>query len=130
MVDTQEGVLGIQWIEGQSVRFLLGGGAEGEVEDDESSEALSDEQTSEEDPLSEFKVSQGSIFPLNLRLLLMCIPLDDIMRAIGTEIAKMHKADVIHGDLTTSNMMLRRPTSLGTPAELASHLPFPITYAL
>lgn len=30
------------------------------------------------------------------------------MRLIGTEIAKMHAADVIHGDLTTSNMMLRR----------------------
>lgn len=27
---------------------------------------------------------------------------------IGTEIAKMHLADIIHGDLTTSNMMLRR----------------------
>ncbi|KAI5992837.1 hypothetical protein EDC04DRAFT_1288853 [Pisolithus marmoratus] len=26
---------------------------------------------------------------------------------IGVEIAKMHLADIIHGDLTTSNMMLR-----------------------
>ena len=33
------------------------------------------------------------------------------MRLVGVEIAKMHKADVIHGDLTTSNMMLRRPHS-------------------
>lgn len=34
------------------------------------------------------------------------------MELIGTEIAKMHQADVIHGDLTTSNMMLRHPSSL------------------
>ena len=29
------------------------------------------------------------------------------MKLIGIEIAKMHLADIIHGDLTTSNMMLR-----------------------
>lgn len=33
------------------------------------------------------------------------------MRMIGTEIAKMHQADVIHGDLTTSNMLVRHPSS-------------------
>lgn len=33
------------------------------------------------------------------------------MNLIGTEIAKMHLVDVIHGDLTTSNMMLRRSSS-------------------
>ena len=37
--------------------------------------------------------------------------LDVVMGMIGTEIAKMHKADIIHGDLTTSNMMLRHPSS-------------------
>ena len=31
-----------------------------------------------------------------------------VMTMIGVEIAKMHAADVIHGDLTTSNMMLRK----------------------
>lgn len=36
------------------------------------------------------------------------------MQLIGQEIAKMHLADVIHGDLTTSNMMLRRPSSFST----------------
>jgi TP53 regulating kinase-like protein len=34
------------------------------------------------------------------------------MHLIGTEIAKMHAADIIHSDLTTSNMMLRHPSSL------------------
>jgi TP53 regulating kinase-like protein len=33
------------------------------------------------------------------------------MGLIGTEIAKMHMADIIHGDLTTSNMMLRHTSS-------------------
>jgi TP53 regulating kinase and related kinases len=33
------------------------------------------------------------------------------MSLIGTEIAKMHMADIIHGDLTTSNMMLRYVSS-------------------
>ena len=32
------------------------------------------------------------------------------MSMIGMEIAKMHQADIVHGDLTTSNMMLRRPS--------------------
>ena len=32
------------------------------------------------------------------------------MVMVGTEIAKMHLADIIHGDLTTSNMMLRHPS--------------------
>ena len=34
------------------------------------------------------------------------------MVMVGTEIAKMHLADIIHGDLTTSNMMLRQPSSV------------------
>lgn len=32
---------------------------------------------------------------------------DALLEAIGREIGKMHLADVIHGDLTTSNMMVR-----------------------
>jgi hypothetical protein len=30
------------------------------------------------------------------------------MDMMGVEIAKMHKINIIHGDLTTSNMMVRR----------------------
>lgn len=36
---------------------------------------------------------------------------DEVMKMIGTEIAKMHQADIVHGDLTTSNMMLRWPSA-------------------
>jgi tRNA A-37 threonylcarbamoyl transferase component Bud32 len=34
------------------------------------------------------------------------------MVMVGTEIAKMHLADIIHGDLTTSNMMLQHPGAI------------------
>ncbi|KAI0660161.1 kinase-like domain-containing protein [Cubamyces menziesii] len=95
MVDAAEGVLGIEWIDGKSVRFLLGGGAEGEVEaEDDSEDAQDDVPVEEEEPLKEYGITQ-----------------DTLMSMIGTEIAKMHKADIIHGDLTTSNMMLRHPSS-------------------
>ena len=48
-----------------------------------------------------------------------------VMGMIGTEIAKMHKADIIHGDLTTSNMMLRHPSS-PKGLQLVRHRPHPL----
>ncbi|CAL1701730.1 unnamed protein product [Somion occarium] len=104
MVDLQEGVLAIEWINGKSVRFLLGGGAEGEEEVDEvHGDVVESEETdeAEEDPLKGYNITQ-----------------DDIMQLIGTEIAKMHEADIIHGDLTTSNMMLRPPSAPDKSSEL------------
>lgn len=61
MVDLQEGVLGIQWIDGKSVRFLLGGGAEGEEEIEEVEEDGIEEDTTEveENPLEEYNITQG-----------------------------------------------------------------------
>jgi len=97
MVDASEGVLALQWIDGKSVRFLLGGGAEGEEEVEESAfdeEDEQEDQAEDEDFLLEYNISK-----------------EDLMQKIGAEIAKMHKADVIHGDLTTSNMMLYHPRS-------------------
>ncbi|KAL6791697.1 kinase-like protein [Trichoderma sp. SZMC 28012] len=35
--------------------------------------------------------------------------LKDLMRRIGTAVGKMHSIGIIHGDLTTSNMMLNPP---------------------
>ncbi|KAI9570075.1 hypothetical protein HD554DRAFT_2086661 [Boletus coccyginus] len=35
------------------------------------------------------------------------ISMDLLMEKIGVEIAKLHLLDIIHGDLTTSNMLLR-----------------------
>lgn len=59
MVDAPEGVLGIEWIDGKSVRFLLGGGAEGEEDGEEDGESAEDTVETEEDPLKEFNISQG-----------------------------------------------------------------------
>ncbi|KIM79351.1 hypothetical protein PILCRDRAFT_564994 [Piloderma croceum F 1598] len=89
MVDAVEGVIGIEWIEGKSVRHLLPGGAE-----EESGETEDDLYNEEVDLLSGYGVSK-----------------ETLMSLIGTEIAKMHMADIIHGDLTTSNMMLRYVSS-------------------
>ena len=57
MVDAAQGVLGIEWIDGRSVRFLLGGGEENEtlVEEDDV-----EELPEEEDPLSEYATSKGT----------------------------------------------------------------------
>jgi TP53 regulating kinase-like protein len=52
-VDAANGVLGIEWVNGKSVRFLLGSGDEGE-------DADSDEDVVE-DPLIEYGVSKGTI---------------------------------------------------------------------
>lgn len=89
MVDANEGVLGLEWIDGQSVRKLLPG-AEPEDDDAIASESLDD-----------YGVS-----------------IDHLMSLIGTEIAKMHQADIIHGDLTTSNMMVRHPHRTSLPLAL------------
>jgi TP53 regulating kinase-like protein len=84
-VDDSEGVLGLELIEGHSVRQLLGGGSE------------SDEIGSgtEEDDGGETEII-GDGEAMNL------------MSLIGIQLAKMHQVHVIHGDLTTSNMMVKR----------------------
>ncbi|KAF8233785.1 hypothetical protein L208DRAFT_1395206 [Tricholoma matsutake] len=102
MVDAADGVLGIEWIEGKSVRHLLPGGAE--AERDISEQVIENEgDVQSDDPadsLKEYEIFVGALMGL-----------------IGTEIAKMHLADIIHGDLTTSNMMLRHPSSLTAGAQ-------------
>ncbi|KAF9466776.1 hypothetical protein BDZ94DRAFT_1250756 [Collybia nuda] len=102
MVDAAEGALGIEWIEGRSIRYLLPGGTE-EDEDEFVNEHSLHEIV---DPLKEYGIT-----------------VDALMILIGNELAKMHVADVIHGDLTTSNMMLRHPNSYtprdaGIPTQL------------
>ncbi|KAI0031008.1 hypothetical protein K488DRAFT_79311 [Vararia minispora EC-137] len=106
-VDASAGVLGIEWIDGRSVRFLLGGGDEG-VDDEEADET---EETEEEDALAEYGVAR-----------------DELMRRIGTEIAKMHLADIVHGDLTTSNMMLRLPSASPTNQPTLFLIDFGLAY--
>ena len=61
MVDAQAGVLGLEWIDGKSVRLLLGGGAENEEEAADDEDLISEESI-REDPLGEFGISQGIFF--------------------------------------------------------------------
>ncbi|KAJ1326560.1 TP53 regulating kinase-like protein [Microdochium nivale] len=46
----------------------------------------------------------------------------DVMRRIGSAVGRLHRVGVIHGDLTTSNMMLRhsRPSSSPPPSSSSS----------
>lgn len=123
MTDAVEGVLGIEWIEGKSVRALLPGGTD---EEDETVTAPNDETNNDyphtednvHNPLTEYGVSLGAHFccvQVCSRVDNNNFKIDTLMTLIGTEIAKMHLADIIHGDLTTSNMMLRHPSSFSTP---------------
>jgi len=104
LVDASAGVLGLEWIEGRSVRYLLGSGEEDE-----------EEQPPVDAPvdglLAEYGVSQ-----------------DDLMKMVGAEIAKLHLADVIHGDLTTSNMMLQRPAASATGTATLFVIDFGLAY--
>lgn len=46
--------------------------------------------------------------------------LKDLMRRIGKAVGKLHAVGVVHGDLTTSNMMLRRGEDDATAAAAAT----------
>jgi TP53 regulating kinase-like protein len=52
-VDVANGVLGIEWLNGKSVRFLLGSGDEGEDVDGDEDVVV--------DPLIEYGVSKGKL---------------------------------------------------------------------
>jgi TP53 regulating kinase-like protein len=108
MVDVNEGVLGIEWIDGKSVRQLLPGGAE--LEDINELEEVDEiYENGAADPIADYGVSRGRTVCTPIGLCSSSV--DALMDMIGVEIAKMHLADIIHGDLTTSNMMLRKQTS-------------------
>jgi TP53 regulating kinase and related kinases len=59
-VDAANGVLGIEWVDGKSVRYLLGSG------DDENEDGDGGEDVfgvdDHEDPLAEYVISKGTIF--------------------------------------------------------------------
>lgn len=59
---------------------------------------------------TEYKdVNTGNLVIQNFTLLFLkrCL-LDILAEQIGTSLAKMHSLNVVHGDLTTSNLMLRK----------------------
>lgn len=65
MVDAVEGVIGIDWIDGKSVRALLGGGEESEPEEaegkDEDLANDDDVGIESDDPLAEFGLAQSML---------------------------------------------------------------------
>lgn len=57
-VDAIEGLLGIEWIEGKSIKYLLPSGAQEESHEDDLDD-VSSLVTDGEDPLKEFGISVG-----------------------------------------------------------------------
>ncbi|RSH78985.1 serine/threonine-protein kinase bud32 [Apiotrichum porosum] len=116
LVDEPAGILGIERVEGWSVREVLGGGAEGEVEIDHAEEV--EREVGDDGPAAatgdEVVVeSEGLAALTNLG-----VSQQDLMAHIGTELARLHVAGVIHGDLTTSNMMVRLTPNAAHPYEI------------
>ncbi|KAF3908823.1 hypothetical protein ABW21_db0203108 [Orbilia brochopaga] len=79
-VDERNGEITMEWIEGPSIRDLLQQLIEGSRDGPETVDA---------DVLDDPRVLE-------------------LMRQIGETVGKLHDIDIIHGDLTTSNLMLRR----------------------
>jgi len=92
MVDPIDGIIGIERIDGPSVRAVLGGGADADEEENSAEEGISTE--TEQPRWDDYLVKHGT-------------GPEAVMSLIGRELAKMHAVDIVHGDLTTSNMMLR-----------------------
>lgn len=79
-LDLDNGVLGLELVHGQTVRQTLGGGVEGAI----------DSQTQQ----SYVECQLGEKEESNL------------LQGIGKVLARLHSANLVHGDLTTSNMIL------------------------
>ena len=61
-VDAMEGLLGIEWIEGKTVKHLLPSGAQEELDEDEDEDSIdSFPLVLDEDPLKEFGISVGMV---------------------------------------------------------------------
>jgi TP53 regulating kinase-like protein len=122
----------MEWVEGWSVREVLGGGAEGEEEEDGELEMREVEgtRTPAEEVMEQLGLSVGELrrivrkeAPLTSLWSGTAIHAAELMTSIGTALAKLHTAQIIHGDLTTSNMMLR-PKPNSQPNYELVRLPF------
>lgn len=86
-VDEKRGEIIMEWIEGPSVRDFLHSYMDGGSDRGEDENDIVD------------------------------VRLDALMENIGQTIGKLHDIDIIHGDLTTSNLMVKRRENLDTTAE-------------
>lgn len=170
LVEVESGIIGIEWIDGKSVRSVLGAdeedmahnscivavavaGAEAGAGEGYMEAHLHDTRGHEakaggggggrgEPKLSDaarYGISQGGftfifhpssfIHPHSFLVIVIVIchchlslplsrlalsPTEMLMQLIGRELGRMHRADIIHGDLTTSNMLVRRTTTSTT----------------
>ncbi|KAK3501791.1 kinase-like domain-containing protein [Neurospora crassa] len=87
------GWIAVEWIEGAPVRVKI-------------NEWLGQRPKNEEEERSAAEQDQG--------------PLIELMKRIGAAIAGLHRTGVVHGDLTTSNMMLRPHTTKKTTTTTTS----------
>ncbi|KAK1926211.1 Serine/threonine-protein kinase BUD32 [Papiliotrema laurentii] len=102
-VDENAGVLGMERIEGWSIREVLGGGAEGEAQEEDETER--DSEAPSNDQVQE---AEGAEYSEGMEALEKAgVDKKGLMSAIGAALARLHATNIIHGDLTTSNMMAR-----------------------
>ncbi|KAF6817623.1 serine/threonine-protein kinase BUD32 [Colletotrichum sojae] len=100
-LDEVAGWLMLEWIEGEPVRVRIN-----EWLDSSPSSSVPDSIPEEQDTKMPDAVPTQDTTEIQ-----------SLMRRMGAAIGKMHKMGVVHGDLTTSNMMLRPPkTAPSTPA--------------
>lgn len=97
LTDLEGGLIGMEWIEGRTLRSLIPTSAK------TTSHAKSRTQTE----LGGATPSTNSAGEGSIADSMSPEILQRIMFCIGQQLAKMHCADIIHGDLTTSNIMLR-----------------------
>lgn len=93
-LDLEGGVLGIELVQGKTVREVLGSAAEG----------------NEDEGVAAVHANGHSLPSLTRQLAEVCMdtPVEDVLLPmIGIQIARLHQVNIIHGDLTTSNMMVR-----------------------
>ncbi|CAK9781783.1 kinase-like protein [Cutaneotrichosporon oleaginosum] len=131
-VDEPGGTLALERIEGWSVREVLGGGAEGEVEVGANDER---ERDGTETPREDEEVVVGESEGMAALAPHGGVPA--LMTAVGEALARLHHTGVVHGDLTTSNMMVRMTPDGASPYEivlidfgLASQATLPENYAV
>lgn len=97
--DWEEGWLVLEWVDGQTVKGVLDGWAK-DVEERQRRKTTGNAGGEEGE--------EGIL---------------DLMRRVGREVGKLHELGVCHGDLTTSNIMLRKPDEPATHGGIAEEQP-------
>ncbi|GFZ50708.1 Atypical serine/threonine protein kinase BUD32 [Saitozyma sp. JCM 24511] len=121
-VDPAQGLLGLEKVEGWSVREILGGGAEGEVEAHEGEEE--GEEEIERGPAEGSLHEEGGLVEDEAesegmqKLKQLGVTQEHLMKSMGAALASLHLTTIIHGDLTTSNMMVRLTPGSSEPYEV------------